>query len=170
MGCVDDRPRCLRCGLLCARFHQGELSSDFFPSFCPPLYSSPHASKRSYLRLPSVVYFTHSQERWYIFDPPVLNALAREAIELGGGNMTSIISHITTKLAAEHPSYTIVSCYLAFGACLMPCGRSSERCRQPRRREGGREGGASSRLLPSSFFPFPLDLRFSTEHRLLQSI
>jgi len=42
-----------------------------------------------------------------------LNALAQEAIELNEGNMTAIISHITTKLAATHPAYTIVSGFVS---------------------------------------------------------
>jgi hypothetical protein len=61
-----------------------------------------------------------SQERWYIFDPPVLHQLAQDAIRGNEGNMTAIISHITTNLAQTHPAYTIVSLLSSLGHVLGP--------------------------------------------------
>ncbi|GAA5905681.1 hypothetical protein JCM6882_008745 [Rhodosporidiobolus microsporus] len=49
------------------------------------------------------------KSRWYIFDPPALHALCKDALALHGNDTVSVVSHILTSLRSTHPSYTINS-------------------------------------------------------------
>ncbi|GAA5837847.1 hypothetical protein JCM9279_006878 [Rhodotorula babjevae] len=47
------------------------------------------------------------KSRWYIFDPPALHQLCKDAISLHGNDTVSVVSHIITTLSHEHPAWTI---------------------------------------------------------------
>ncbi|GAA5885374.1 hypothetical protein JCM16303_006023 [Sporobolomyces ruberrimus] len=49
------------------------------------------------------------KSRWYIFDPPVLHSLVKEAISLHGNDTVSVLSHLVTSLQQTHPSFSINS-------------------------------------------------------------
>ncbi|KAK4704409.1 C-8 sterol isomerase, partial [Phenoliferia sp. Uapishka_3] len=47
------------------------------------------------------------KSRWYIFDPPRMHALCKEAIAQHGNDTVSIINHIVSTLSESYPSYAI---------------------------------------------------------------
>jgi len=48
-------------------------------------------------------YLDSIKQRWYVFEPAKLNALARSAIDKHGNDTRAIISHIVANLTAEYP-------------------------------------------------------------------
>ena len=47
------------------------------------------------------------QDRWYVFDPKALHALAQDAVKAHPNDINAIIPHIVSNLTAEHPSSVI---------------------------------------------------------------
>ncbi|GAA6016921.1 hypothetical protein JCM10207_007847 [Rhodosporidiobolus poonsookiae] len=47
------------------------------------------------------------KSRWYIFDPPALHQLCRDALALHGNDTVSVVSHIVTSLSQTHPTSAI---------------------------------------------------------------
>ncbi|KAM0752543.1 ERG2 and sigma1 receptor-like protein, partial [Meredithblackwellia eburnea MCA 4105] len=47
------------------------------------------------------------KSRWYIFDPPTLHLLCKDAIAKHGNDTASIANHIISTLSQTHPSFTI---------------------------------------------------------------
>lgn len=77
------------------------LESIKVSSLCLFVQPSPLEKLTLFLRLLRV------KSRWYIFDPPTLHLIAKEAISLHGNDTVSILSHIVTSLKQTHPDFTI---------------------------------------------------------------
>ncbi|GAA5821182.1 hypothetical protein JCM3770_002269 [Rhodotorula araucariae] len=75
------------------------------------------------------------KSRWYIFDPPALHQLCKDALALHGNDTISAVSHIITTLSAEHPSWTINTDFSATPLVTLPSGQVDPASYTPHDRE-----------------------------------